>query len=248
MAISFVAGSGNPGGSNQNDPFGNGDGSNQNTVVIDKPVGTAEDDVMVGGCTSDTSSGTWTAPTNWAIVISQLHGGNHHSVTGSRVVGASEPSTHTWSLSFSSEKCGSTVAWAGADTTPTIVSAAENSVGSTNTPTAPTITPADGAGLYIFTCIDTGAGKPFGGPGGSPTYTERSDMADGTSSSDVSAASYTAIHGTGATGAKVCSSSASERNITHHLGVAPAAGGGGFIPYPNPRYSMDGGMQPMGGM
>lgn len=223
MPTSFVAAAGNPGGSDTNDPFGDGDGDRQSTIEVSKPSGTAEGDVMVGGMAGNLgmSVGSDRTPANWTSVVNRSLAQGVELNAAYRLVGASEPSSHTWDAGVSSdmEMCAATVTWTDAEQTPTITSARDDGAGST--PTAPSIAPGDGAGLFAFFAFDGGDGKPFGPS--STGYDERADMADGTGVFDAGAAAYTTIHGSGATGTKAFSASVSDGWNIVHIGVDPAA-------------------------
>lgn len=71
-------------------------GSSSASVVVNKPSGVVEGDVMIASYTSNTSF--WNIPSGWTAILSQLSGGSASMRTGVayKVAGSSEPSNYTF--------------------------------------------------------------------------------------------------------------------------------------------------------
>lgn len=76
--------------------------NNGTNVVIDKPSGAIQNDLIVALVVYDTNSGaaTITPPSGWTLITSQTN--NKSFRWYQKVLGASEPSTYTWSISGAS--------------------------------------------------------------------------------------------------------------------------------------------------
>lgn len=67
------------------------------TLVIDKPTGTQEGDLMVAIACVDNNSNTWTQPAGWNEVADQ--GAGTAIMASHYIAGASEPSSYTFTFS-----------------------------------------------------------------------------------------------------------------------------------------------------
>lgn len=108
--------------------------ANALTVVISKPTGTQQGDLLIGLCAAATGR-TWTGDTDWTEVIDQ---GSAPSIrVAYKIAGASEPASYTFSLSSATNASGVIVTFRNAayDTVGTIRTTASSSV-----QTAPAIT------------------------------------------------------------------------------------------------------------
>jgi hypothetical protein len=72
--------------------------SSGSTVVVDRPTGTVEGDLMVGFCLSD-NTGSWTGDTGWTEVL-DFNGGAALRIAY-KVATASEPSSYTFTYTAS---------------------------------------------------------------------------------------------------------------------------------------------------
>ena len=108
--------------------------ANSNTVVISKPTGTENGDLMIALCASGAPR-TWTGDTGWTEVIDQ---GTAPSIrVAYKVAGGSEPANYTFTLNSSNNASGviATFRRAAYDTIGTISKTSPN-----NIQTAPAIT------------------------------------------------------------------------------------------------------------
>jgi hypothetical protein len=70
------------------------------TVVVSKPSGTAEGDVLIAMVSISGSNPTITPPSGWTLVVSLgATGGGVNSGVWTKVAGGSEPTTYTWTSS-----------------------------------------------------------------------------------------------------------------------------------------------------
>lgn len=94
-------------------------GVSRDTITINKPTGTAENDVML---TSIGYRGTFavltiTPPTGWTLVRETTGGsGDPNIATYVKVAGGSEPASYEWGLDSTRTCAGGTVAFRGVDT------------------------------------------------------------------------------------------------------------------------------------
>ncbi len=111
------------------------------TLVVDKPTGTQQGDLMIAIALSDGGSPSWTQPSGWTEVVEQ--GGIMASYL---VAGASEPGNYTFTSTLSRDYSGIIVTYRNAayDTVGSISTTA-----SFNVMTAPAITLAQSASTLL---------------------------------------------------------------------------------------------------
>jgi hypothetical protein len=90
-------------------------GAGGTTLVINKPTGVAQGDVMLATVTA-TGTGTVTAPSGWTVVKSTT-GTALRQATYYKVAGASEPASYSWSLGTSRAASGGIVDYSGVNQT-----------------------------------------------------------------------------------------------------------------------------------
>ena len=80
------------------------------TLVINKPDGTQEGDIMIAFMATDgNSNGTWTGDTAWTEIAEQTTGTKPNARVAYKVAGASEGSSYTFTNSASSMKLGGAI-------------------------------------------------------------------------------------------------------------------------------------------
>jgi hypothetical protein len=100
-----------------------------NTIVINKPVGTAPEDVLVASIALNGT--TPTAPSGWVQIAAPVaNNGNPRLYAYYRVAGAGEPTTYTWTLSAAVANSGGIARYSGVNNT-TPLDAAATTAGST---------------------------------------------------------------------------------------------------------------------
>jgi len=89
-----------------------------NVLVIDKPAGTVQNDVMIASVGVRPSSATITTPSGWTLVR-RTNNGNSNSNSLAvywKRAGSSEPASYSWSLSGSNQAVGGIQSFFGIDT------------------------------------------------------------------------------------------------------------------------------------
>jgi len=192
-------------------------GSTQSSITIDKPTGTAEDDVLIA--TLHMASTGVTAPSGWTLILENDDTGNGVDIRSYyKAAGASEPADYTWTLDTNKDVAGVVMTLRGVNTASPIdaQSGAADQTGTGTTATASSITTtADGA-WYFF--VATGKDSSLSW---TPEFwmTERFD--DGTGTRIGFVASYETPTA-GATGDVSGYLSTSAPWICHMFAVAPA--------------------------
>ena len=127
------------------------------TLTIAKPSGAVEGDVMVAAVNIG-SGGAITAPAGWEHVRTEGSGTSLRQAVYVRVVGASEPSTYTWTFASSVVASGVIVAYDGVDTTlPVVGTSAGQANGKSASITAPSVEALSGELLVGFFGMPTNA-------------------------------------------------------------------------------------------
>jgi hypothetical protein len=195
--------------------------SGASTLVLTKPSGVVNNDVLVAGITVNGGSNTTiTPPSGWTIIRRTNNSTNVGSATYYHVVtnSGSEPASYTWNLSGSStlRASGGIVRYTGVDTSNPI-DVSNGGTGSSNTPTAPGVTTTVTGDMVIgFFGLDTSG--TFTAPTG---MTERYDVTNSSSSGPASEASdYT--QAAGATGNKAATSTQSNSWVAQLVALRPA--------------------------
>ncbi len=122
------------------------------SLVVTKPTGVVEKDVLIASFAASSNSATITPPTGWSLIsdTSQAAVNTSRLSTYYKVASSSEPATYTWTVSSIGNGVGVGIsAFAGVDTSnPVMVS------GSTTTPlslshTAPSVVASEANGLLV---------------------------------------------------------------------------------------------------
>jgi hypothetical protein len=115
-------------------------GAGSTTLVIAKPTGVAQGDVMLATVTA-TSTTAPTAPSGWTVVKS-ISGTALRQATYYKVAGASEPASYSWGLSPSRAASGGIVDYSGVNQTAPVDATASASGASGNAVAASVTTSA----------------------------------------------------------------------------------------------------------
>lgn len=148
-------------------------GSAGTSLTINKPTGTAEDDILVAFIYSSDGTdafGSVTVPSGWTAVGSIEVGGGGNGGCWRKVAGASEGSSYTWSNINSSHLIGVIGAYSGGDTTTPIHKNAQTN-GSIPVSTSVTTTNTDCLGI-AWSAADLASSQTFSSTEG---MTERLD-------------------------------------------------------------------------
>jgi len=110
------------------------------SLTINKPAGVVQNDVMVAEV-AVRATNSITAPTGWTLILDTSLGSSGHVSTYSKVAGASEPSSYTWTSFDANGKSGGITDWFNVKTSsPVDVSSGNTGTGTTVTGTGVTTT------------------------------------------------------------------------------------------------------------
>jgi hypothetical protein len=200
-------------------------GASSSSVAVNKPSGTAQDDVLVALVYVEHATATITPPSGWTLVRDSLQTGpsgfDYRHVTYWKRAGGSEPSSYQWSCSVTAYREAFIIAVQGCITSgsPVDVEAATVNANQNDAPVAPSVTTTVADTLLV--CIHTTAdgGNASWSPGSSG-MTERV--------ASVSMAAYDVAQASaGATGTKTvsCSGGANpEWHVGATIALKPPAG------------------------
>jgi hypothetical protein len=175
--------------------------TNSTTLVINKPAGVVQGDVMIAAFQeSGGITGTVTPPAGWTLIRSQTVESNTKTYTYWKAAGASEPASYTWTSTLSSKHSGGIIAMTGVDTTTPVDASASVENTANLSVSCPAVTTTVDYGWLVTVAI-THDGTTFTFPSG---QTERFDVSTGnTSTTDRTTAGATEPLGTaGSTGAR----------------------------------------------
>jgi hypothetical protein len=195
-----------------------GRNANATTLLIDKPSGVGEGDVMIAAIVIGGIPNT-TPPTGWQAVRTDSKGKGLRQIAYVKVAGASEPESYTWTFSSSHAAVGGILAFTGVDSgAPVDVSGGRaNAKSSSITAPSVTTTVANAMVVGLFGIKGRGTIAPPAG------MTEGYDVASVTGRPKVTSEGAYVVHaGTGATGDKVASASRSAVNIGQLVALRPA--------------------------
>lgn len=146
------------------------------TLVVNKPTGTVEGDLMVAAIAYGAADpGAMTPPADWTPIRETANGTTLFLKTYYKIAGASEPASYTWtSANNVTAKVGAICTYYNIDGTPFDVDSYQANASSTNI-TAPGLTAAEDNELLVFAgAINIGTSSTtFTPPGG---MTERVDV------------------------------------------------------------------------
>lgn len=154
-------------------------GTGATTLVITKPTGVAEGNVMVATVTAK-ETGAVTAPSGWTAIKNLTQGTALRQVTYYKVATASEAASYSWSLGTSRAASGGIVDYSGVNQTVPIAATASGS-GESGNATAPSVTTSAANDLVLaagsFAAATTVTADA--------STTERFDVASGSNTSEV---------------------------------------------------------------
>jgi len=129
------------------------------TLVIDKPTGTQQGDLLVALACEDGAVGTWTQPTNWNEVLDQ--GSGTAIMVSHYIAGASEPSDYTFTFSAGRRLSGIILAYRNAayDVVGSVSTTASSGV-----QTAPAITLTQARSTVLAFFVNATANRTWSSP------------------------------------------------------------------------------------
>lgn len=144
------------------------------TIVMTKPVGVAEGDVLTAGITSNNTAHV--APAGWVNfggIISTTSGVNWQTQLYYKVAGASEPASYSWTIGDVGPSGGFLNAWRGVDTTTPVVGFAQLETDATlgEPHTGPSTTSIAAPGLGRMFYVRSARDAPGGGAATLPNFT-----------------------------------------------------------------------------
>ncbi|MEX1254160.1 MAG: hypothetical protein WEE64_07455 [Dehalococcoidia bacterium] len=194
-------------------------------MTVNKPAGTAQDDVLIALVYLEHGTATITPPSGWTLVRDSLQTGpptyDYRHVTYWKRAGGSEPSSYEWSFSASAYREALVIAVQGcvASGSPIDAEAATANSGQDDAPVAPSVTTTVVDTLLVAVCTTADGGAAVWSPGSSG-MTERVDS--------VSIAAYDVVQASaGATGSKMVSctgGSNPEWHVCGAIALKPPAG------------------------
>jgi chitodextrinase len=187
------------------------------TLTIPTPAAAEPGDVEVMAIAAR-GAPRLTPPSGWTLVRQDTNGTTMTQATFSHVVGTSDPSSYTWTLSSAQSAAGGIIAYEGVRTVaPVDVSGGQANTSSTSV-TAPSITTSNG-GEQLVGFFGTGAATTFTAPAG---MVERGDVASSAGTYKVTLegadASWTDA---GPTGNRVAKAVNGAANVGQLLALAP---------------------------
>ena len=196
-------------------------------VAATTPSETAEDDLLVAWIVTDggTSGTTITAPAGWNAITATLNRSDLVFCRGFwRKAVASEPSTHTFTVSQDERMVAGILRITGADVT-TPIDIESNQTGKSDTPTCPTVTPTTDDVLVLAFCgVDDGdAGNDAGFPGGA--WTNQWVKTNGTANECTNGCVSQGIASQTASGTAVYTGHTNEDWVGETIGIAQAVSG-----------------------
>jgi hypothetical protein len=131
----------------------------ETTIVINKPTGTQQGDLMIAVISTDRSTVTWTQPSGWTEAVDQ--GASPSIMVSYRTAGASEGANYTFTSSNSVRSAGIIVTYrnAGFDVAGSISTAIAS-----NVQTAPAITMAQSKSTLLAYFIKGGNSITYSSP------------------------------------------------------------------------------------
>ena len=178
------------------------------SLVINKPTGTVQNDVMVASIAVRPNTATITAPSGWTLVrrTNNTNSNPNSLATYYKVAGSSEPTTYTWTLGSSAGAAGGIETFSGVNTSdPIDVEAGQNTANAV-TLTAPSVTTTSAYEMLV-TSHAFASSATFTKPTG---MTEAFDIASVTvpnSGGEAIEGNYQSLTSAGATGSKTATAS-----------------------------------------
>lgn len=141
---------------------------NVTQVIVDKPTGTADDDLLVAIMSHDSTAGTLSAPVDWTALFDTVNTGGSTFRAWYKIAGASEPVNYTFTSSDSDQLIAAIMRFTGHDSANPINAVSSVNTGNTNSPTCPSVdtTAADTLVLRAFGTDDDDITVDGGYPSG----------------------------------------------------------------------------------
>ena len=135
--------------------------NSSSTIVLNKPTGTLQNDVLLAWFYVDLTTTVSAAPSGWVLVDNiQETTNSYHTYVYRLVCGASEPASYTWTLTSSVYNEGIIIGFSGVDTTTPVDAHGIADRGSTASLVTPSITAsvAGDALIAMLVCWNGNAG------------------------------------------------------------------------------------------
>jgi hypothetical protein len=213
-----------------------GQDGNSLTFTMNMPATRPQGDLFIAFVASDANQASFTEPGNWNVVEEDATGPPPFAIYW-WVGGPTEPSSYDVVGGTAQEWSGAIYHITGADTSSPIDAETAKSVATSNTPTAPTLTPTVNDALVIaFVCIDTDfwdGTDPY--PGGSWTNGFDQNSGSNEANSTNAAGAYQAIALQTASGTAVFLANGSDNWLGYTISIKPS-GGASNTETPSPIY------------
>jgi len=190
------------------------------SIIVNKPTGTIEGDLLVAIMSTDGGALTLGAPDGWTAITNNI-GTTHTSRSWYKIAGASEPTSYTFTVSASESIVCGILRISGHDSSNPI-DVSGTATGTSNAPTSPdvTTTVADTLVLRYFGADDDDMTQDSGYPSAhTGVYVRGSLESWGETSSGVA---YTTQASAGATGTAAFSITAAEEWSAVTIAIAPS--------------------------
>lgn len=189
------------------------------SLTINKPTGTAQNDVMIASVAVRPNTVTITAPSGWTLVrrVDNATATANSLAVYRKAAGASEPASYTWTVSTHTGATGGIQTFAGVDTTtPIDVENGQNTPNGTahGTPTVTT--------TVANTMLVTSHGVSNPGPNHWTPPTGMTEAFDDFGGIEAIEGNYVLQATAGATGAKSATSAVADSGNAHILALRPS--------------------------
>lgn len=175
-------------------------------LTINKPTGTVQDNVMIAAIAVRPDTATITAPSGWTLVRKDTNASAipDQLNTYSKVAGASEPASYSWTIGVNTGAAGGILSFSGVNTaSPIDVSGGQQVIGTTTSIVAPSVNTTEvNTMLVTFHCVTSSgtAGSAWTPPTG---MTEAVDISSESANTGESLGiNYVVQAAAGATGTK----------------------------------------------
>ncbi|KPK38533.1 MAG: hypothetical protein AMJ69_08220, partial [Gammaproteobacteria bacterium SG8_47] len=195
-------------------------------LIISKPTGTAQDDVMIASFSIRSNSATITPPSGWSLVrrINQTSVGTYSSLAVYiKVAGASEPSSYTWTLASYTYVAAGIATFSGVDTaSPIDVENGAATSTTTRNPATPSVTTTVANAMLVASYSIANNGSWANPPPSGMTQAFQV-----TNSGEMTQVNYALQASAGSTGTKTATDQGgdgTDSGAAHILALKPAAG------------------------
>jgi hypothetical protein len=195
---------------------------------IEKPAGTAENDVMIASISARPSSATIAAPTGWTLVrrIDNVSGQTISLAVFRKVAGAGEPASYIWGVSGATWAVGGIQSFSNVDTTNPVDVENGQATSSGFTHATPSVTTTV-ANAMVVTSHTFATSTTWTPPAGMTEAFDAQFQPTAPNTGSSIEGNYVVQAAAGATGTKTATaaggSGAEDHGATHILGLRPAA-------------------------